>query len=80
LKRSFLRDHPATATREEATLLLEEVEASLDSSVDAEDLKGHIRGMRRNFQLEDEPTEPIDDFKAFRRALDTLVYREVNIV
>ncbi|MEU3645224.1 AAA family ATPase [Lentzea sp. NPDC034063] len=80
LKRSFLRDHPATATREEATLLLEEVEASLDNSVDAEDLKSHIRGMRRNFQLEDEPTEPINDFKAFRRALDTLVYREVNVV
>lgn len=78
LKRSFVLDHPAGATREEATLLLEEVEASLDNSVDAEDLKSQIRGVRRTFELDDEPVEPIKDFGAFRDALDTLVYREVN--
>jgi putative AbiEii toxin of type IV toxin-antitoxin system len=80
LKRSFILDHPAGATREEATLLLEEVEASLDNSVDAEDLKAQIRRVRRDFQLDEEPTEPIADFDGFRDTLETLVYREVNEV
>lgn len=78
LKRSFMLDHPVSATREEATLLLEDVEAGLDNSVDAEDLKSQIRAVRREFELDDEPTEPIKDYGAFRDALETLVYREVN--
>jgi hypothetical protein len=78
LKQSFVLDHPAGATREEATLLLEEVEAALDNSVDAEDLKSQIRAVRRTFELDEEQTEPIKDFGAFRNALEILVYREVN--
>lgn len=78
LKRSFLLDHQAGATREEATFLLEEIEADLDGSVDAEDLKSQIRDVRRRFELDEEQTEPIKDFEAFRDALETLAYREVN--
>ena len=78
LKQSFVLDHPAGATREEATLLLEEVEAALDNSLDAEDLKSQIRAVRRTFELDEEQTEPIKDFGAFRNALEILVYREVN--
>jgi hypothetical protein len=78
LKRSFVLDHPAGATREEATLLLEDVEACLDSSADAEDLKAQIRAVQRDFDLDEEPTEQIKDFGAFRDALETLVYREIN--
>jgi hypothetical protein len=36
--------------------------------------------MWRTFQLDEEPTEPIEDFAAFRDALETLVYREINDV
>lgn len=68
-------NHRAGATRGKATLLLEEVEAALDSSVDAEDLKGQTRTMRRTFELDEEPTEPIKNFRAFRDALETLIYR-----
>ncbi|MFA1543494.1 AAA family ATPase [Actinomadura monticuli] len=78
LKRSFILDYAAGATRQEATLLLEEIEAGLDNSIDAEDLKSQIRTVRRTFELDEEPTEPIKDFRAFRDALETLVYREVN--
>jgi len=80
LKRSFLLDHPSNATKEQATLLLEEVEAVLDNSVDAEALKNQIRATRRDFELDDDPTRAISDFDAFRDALDALVYREVNEV
>ncbi|MFE0151034.1 ATP-dependent endonuclease [Nonomuraea sp. NPDC059007] len=80
LKRGFLLDHPSGATHEQATLLLEDIEAGLDNSVAAEDLKSHIRAIRRDFKLEDEPNEPIEDFKAFRDALETLAYQQVNQV
>ncbi|MFG1740265.1 AAA family ATPase [Micromonospora chalcea] len=80
IKRSFLLDHPSNADRQQATLLLEEVEASLDNSVDAEELKSQIRTMRRDFELDEDPTAPINDFSSFRDALEALVYREINKV
>ncbi|GLX95528.1 AAA family ATPase [Herbidospora sp. NBRC 101105] len=80
LKRGFVLDHPSSATHEQATLLLEDIEAGLDNSVAAEDLKSHIRAIRRDFKLEDEPNEPISDFNAFRDALETLAYQQVNQV
>ncbi|WP_328687998.1 AAA family ATPase [Streptomyces phaeochromogenes] len=78
LKRSFLLDHPAGATRADATLLLEDVDAVLDDSVDAEDLRSEIRRVRRRFELDDDPNDAISDFDAFRNELETLVYRDVN--
>jgi len=80
LRKSFLQDHPATATREQATLLLEEIDASLDTSLDAEDFRSQIRKVRRDFALEEDPAEAIEDFSRFRDALQTLAYREVNAV
>ncbi|MBQ1076755.1 hypothetical protein KBX06_26925, partial [Micromonospora sp. C31] len=80
LKRSFLLDHPTWASREAALLLLDDIETGLDNSIDAEDLRSQIRSVRRDFTLDDEPTEPIPDFPGFRSALDKLVYREINEV
>ncbi|MFF5235388.1 hypothetical protein [Dactylosporangium sp. NPDC000521] len=80
LKRSFLLDYPKNASREDATLLLDDIEAGLDNSIDAEDLKSQIRAVRRDFALDDEPMEPVTDFAAFRDAIDNLVYREINLV
>lgn len=78
LKRSFLLDHPTNALKERASVLLEEVEAVLDNSVDAEALRSQIRTTRRDFELDDDPTKSISDFDGFRDALEQLVYREVN--
>jgi predicted ATP-dependent endonuclease of OLD family len=80
VKQSFLLDHPSGALRERATLLLEEIEAALDNSVDAEVMKSQIRAMRRDFELDDDPTESIADFDSFRDALEALAYSEVNDV
>jgi hypothetical protein len=74
LTRLFLRDHPATATREQAAVLMEEIDASLDNSLESEDLKSRTRDVRRRFRLDDEPTAQVDDLGAFRSILDTLVY------
>ncbi|MGV9503053.1 ATP-dependent nuclease [Streptomyces sp. NPDC003642] len=78
IKTSFLLDHPATATREQANLLLEEIDASLDNSVDAEDMRGLLRTLRRDFTLDEDFLEPIGDFPAFQDALQSLAYRPVN--
>lgn len=80
LKRSFMLDHPNTATREQGLLLLEEIDANLDGSVDAEALRSTMRGIRRAHKLDDDPTEPIKDYVAFRDALEVLAYREINEV
>ncbi|GAA2558183.1 hypothetical protein GCM10010423_70020 [Streptomyces levis] len=78
LRNSFLLDHPAGATREQATLLLEDIDASLDNSVDADDLRSQLLTVRRTFALDEEPRDPIDDFAAFQEALQRLAYRPVN--
>ena len=77
LTRLFLRDHPSSATREQAAVLMEEIDASLDNSFDAEDLKSRTRHVRRTFTLDEEPMALIEDFDAFRSILDTLVYGAV---
>jgi len=78
LRKSFLLDHPASATREQATILLEDIDATLDNSVDADDLRSQLRTLRRNFALDEEPRDRIDDFSAFQDALQKLAYRPVN--
>lgn len=78
LRASFLRDHPDHAKREEAMLLLEDIEADLDSSVDAEALRSQLRTIRRDFEL-DELSQPVQDYDAFKRALSSLAYLEVRL-
>lgn len=80
LKRSFLLDHPGGTTKEAAKLFFEEIDAVLDTSVDADDLRSQLRTITRTFELDDSPTDPIGDFAAFCNALETLAYREVNQV
>ncbi|MEU0804188.1 AAA family ATPase [Streptomyces sp. NPDC005970] len=78
LRKSFLLDHPAGATGEQATLLIEDIGAALDNSVDADDLRIQLQAVRRDFALEEEPLAPIDDFPAFQETLQSLAYRPVN--
>ncbi|MEW1926780.1 AAA family ATPase [Streptomyces sp. NPDC088360] len=78
LRNAFLLDHPAGATREQATLLIEDIDASLDNSADADDLRNQLLTLRRTYHLDQEPRDPIDDFDAFQQALQKLAYRPVN--
>ncbi|WP_427923938.1 AAA family ATPase [Streptomyces sp. cg40] len=78
LRGSFLQDRPDSATREQAALLFEDIEAALDNSVDADDLRIQLQALRRDFALDEEQLGPVDDFPAFQAALQSLAYRPVN--
>jgi hypothetical protein len=71
---SFLLDHPDRATREDADLLIEEIETTLDSSLDADELRLQLRRLRVDFDLDQDVAEDISDYGAFKDALVALVY------
>lgn len=73
-KNSFLRDHPDEAKREQALVLLEEIEAALDSSLESEAVVIGLQRLRRDFRLDVDVTEPIQDYAQFRNRLDSIKY------
>jgi hypothetical protein len=73
-KESFLRDHPKGAKREEAALLLEDLNAALDDSSQSDQAKLEINGLRRDFSLETDVTKPIEDYGKFRETLERVKY------
>jgi predicted ATPase len=77
LQRGFLRDHEVTATREEAVLLLEEIESTLVPGFAAEELRAAVRLLRLTHQLDQDVTGEIEDFEAFKSDLENLAYIEV---
>ena len=74
LKKAFVQDHPASATREEAYVFFEEIEAQLDNSRDADDLRIELAEIRREFKIDDEPTREIDDYEDFKTRLTGVQY------
>ena len=73
-KQSFLQDHPDEARREHAFVLLEEIEASLDNSQESDHIRAEISGLRRDFKVEDDVTEPVPNYGQFKDRLDKLKY------
>jgi predicted ATP-dependent endonuclease of OLD family len=73
-KDSFLQDHPTTARREEAHVLLEDIEAALDDSAESDSIRIAIANLRRNFSLNLDMVEPIDEYESFKEALENVKY------
>ncbi|MGD9689482.1 MAG: ATP-dependent endonuclease [Phycisphaerales bacterium] len=73
-KRSFVLDHPKIATKEQAALLLEDIEAVLDQTFESDEVRNHVQRLRREFQLDVNLTEPIGDLAAFKEQLERLRY------
>jgi hypothetical protein len=73
---SFLLDHPERARREDANVLFEEIDTSLDSSLDAEQLRLSIRRLQTDFGLEEDVADDIEEYDRFKDALLTLAYQE----
>jgi hypothetical protein len=73
-KKSFILDHPMTATKEQAVILLEEIEAVLDSSQESDAIRAEIQGIRRDFQLGIGLKDVIGDLTEFKLRLDRLKY------
>jgi hypothetical protein len=80
IKRTFLANHPSGARREDVVLFIEEVEAQLDSSLEADEVRLVLRTWVRDFELDDELERPIDDWERFRSGLEGLAYAGTQAV
>jgi hypothetical protein len=58
LKKSFLMDHPTTATKAQVLVLLEDIDASLDSSLDADAIRNQIVSTKRVLGLDGKASDP----------------------
>jgi hypothetical protein len=73
-KQAFLQDHPTDARREHAFVLLEDIEDSLDSSLEADEIRTQLRAIRRDFKVEEDITQPVPDYPRFKERLENLKY------
>lgn len=76
----FLVDHASGARCEEVSLLIEEVEAQLDDSVEAEEVRSALRKIRVDFHLDEEPKADVADFQALGERLRSVAYQGVRAV
>jgi predicted ATPase len=74
LKSGFLRDHPSQATKEQVTLLLQDIEESLDDRAESDSAKTVVSAIRRDFQLTENLLTNIADYDTFRLRLEQLRY------
>jgi hypothetical protein len=78
-KQAFLRDHQVSATREEAEVLLQDMEEALDeNSPESDPVRLEIQRVRREYKLEVDLTKQLDDFDAFKSALEKIQYAPRN--
>ncbi len=68
----FAIDHPDRASREQARIVLGEVETQLDDSPEAEAIRNAIVPLIRDFALRADPAEDVPDYSAFLEALQGL--------
>jgi len=72
----FLADYPSPTTRERGRLLIEEVEASIDDSEEGDRVRLQAERLRRDFDLDEDLTDPIERFYEFRERVTALQYEE----
>lgn len=77
--RLFKADNVGYATREQATIALNQIEAQLDESVEADAIRNAIIPIRRDFLLHEDPSKRIQDYEGFLERLEGLkhAYRSV---
>lgn len=73
-KKSFLSDHPNGARREHAYLLLEEIEMALDDSGESDAIRLELQALRREFEIDETRSVPIDNYAEFTERLERLEY------
>lgn len=73
-KKSFLDDHRKAVSRDRARELLDDMEAVLDDSRDADEVRGALKNLRREFHLTESLAQPVQDFERFRTELDRVQY------
>ena len=78
--KAFLRDHPIASKREDAILLLEEVESVLDDSLEADQVKLALKDLRRNHDLTEPKPGMVENLSAFAEGLRAVRYSAVNAI
>jgi hypothetical protein len=73
-KSSFIQDHPVSAKRENVYVLFEEIESALDNSEEADEIKRAIQSLRRDFKIDDQLSEPVEDYRNFLDRLESVRY------
>jgi predicted ATPase len=63
--RIFIRDHKISATCEQGSEILEEIQSELDDTPQSDDVRLQIQMMRREFALDDDPSAEIPRFEDF---------------
>ncbi|MBD1889337.1 hypothetical protein [Coleofasciculus sp. FACHB-SPT9] len=74
LKENFLKDHPVCANREDAIVLLEDIESMLDDSFECDAIKLKIQNLRRDYKLEADMVKPVDNYEKFKEGLEQIKY------
>jgi hypothetical protein len=74
LKKAFVRDYTEPPIREHAYLLFEEIEASLDNSLESDSIRTTLHRIRRDNQIDDEKHLPIQNYEKFKESLEEIYY------
>jgi predicted ATPase len=78
--KAFLRDHHASCRREDAMILMEEIDAVLDDSMEADEVRLQLQRLRREHDLTEPKPGVVEDFAAFAQGLGDVRYSAVNAV
>ena len=76
-KSRFFKDHLSTATKEDVALMLERIEAVIDTSIEGDNLVNEIRRIRTDLELHQYLNTRIDDRESLKQRLERLKYVEV---
>jgi predicted ATP-dependent endonuclease of OLD family len=74
LKKAFINDNPNSATREQAHILFDDIEASLENDNESDAIKISLAQIRRDFDIDDDTTKPISNYADFKLKLESIQY------
>ncbi|WP_414586642.1 AAA family ATPase [Scytonema sp. PCC 10023] len=80
LKKTFISLHTISAKREDAVILLDEIESILDDNLENESLleieaiKSSLQNLRRDYKLDIDMTKTISDYTGFQMGLERIKY------
>lgn len=72
--------HPVSAKREEAILLLEEIESALDDSSEADTVRLELQKLKRDYDLSEPKPGLVERFVDFSHAVGCVRYAALNAV
>jgi len=74
LKGGFLQDHPDGVNRELASIMLEEMEATLDNSTESDSIRAALKPISRKYHLDEDLLKPVENYQEFCAELEKLRY------